>query len=468
MPSPNPDPDPPIDVTNLTIARYHHELRQQTTTCTAVITAYLARIARYDPALSSVLSINTHALHTAAQKDAETASLLLSGTPFPPLHGVPVILKDNYGTADLPTTAGVRALRTLRTTDCAVVSRLRAAGAIILAKANLHEFALHGTTTSSAGGQTRNPYDLARTPGGSSGGTAAALAAGLALIGCGTDTVNSLRSPASACSIVGFRPSFGEVSCAGIVPVSGTQDVAGPMGRSVADVRALYAAMRGNTARDFEPERGGIWLRIGVLEAYFSLEGESGYDTETVGENATVAAVVEGAVAAVRAAGVDVVRVRPGAHGDWSFVTLQAGADTQAFEFREQVNGFLESAVVVSTPHRSVESIAASGEYDHDAVTEVFTAGLEDPQTFSRSSEAYRTRLENIARLKESVQECFDKNGIDVLLYPHQRQLAVKVGRTRQPNRNGILAALTGRPAICLPGEFRELLEAILVMEWQC
>lgn len=447
-----------MDVTELTISTFHNALRQQTTSCAVVVRTYLDRIAQYDPTLKTLVCINPNAVSIAAGKDEQTRRFLQNDIPFSPLHGVPIILKDNYTTHDLPTSAGVKALQSLRTsTDSEVVSRLRDAGAIVLAKANLHEFAFHGTTTSSLGGQTRNPYDLTRTPGGSSGGTAAALAANLGLIGCGTDTMNSLRSPASACGIVGFRPSQGRVSKRGIVPVSETQDTAGPMGRTVEDVRALYDVMTheyGVTDCERPAADGYKRIRIGVLEAYFSLEeNDPNLPEELVSENAMVQRIVRNALAVIHDADVELVPVNLAATSDWEPTTLLATADTQPFEFKGCLEQFLQSPEISYTPHHTLQSIAQSEEYDKDAVTEVFHASFIDPETYSRTSEAYQSRLNKIAELKQSVQRCFDENKLDALVYPHQRQLTIKIGPTVQPRRNGVLAALTGNPAICLPGK---------------
>ncbi|KAJ5146725.1 uncharacterized protein N7443_001670 [Penicillium atrosanguineum] len=447
-----------MDITELTISAFHDALRQQTTSCAAVVRAYLDRIAQYDPTLKTLISINPNALAIATEKDEETTQFLQNGVPFPPLHGVPIILKDNYTTHDLPTSAGVAALRTLHSTDSAVVHQLRTAGAIVLAKANLHEFALHGTTTSSLGGQSRNPYDLSRTPGGSSGGTAAALAANLGLVGCGTDTMNSLRSPASACAIVGFRPSKGNVSKKGIVPVSETQDMAGPMGRTVGDVRTLYEAMRHmDSGTVYErstmerPER----IRVGVLETYFGLEEKDpNLPKKLVSENEMVQKIVRSALTSVQDIDASIELVPISSSGDdWSLATLLSTVDTQPFEFKECLEQFLQSPEI-SSPHRTLYSIIHSGEYDKNAVTDVFYASLKDPATYSRTSAEYKTRLAKIEKLKQSVRSCFDENTLDALVYPHQRQLAIEIGPTTQPRRNGVLAALTGNPAVCLPGEF--------------
>ena len=449
----------------LTIPKFHELLRIDPSIGPKLVTKYLEAIRQHET-LKALITINNTALETAIEKATETLTYNQTNKPFPQLHSVPIILKDNYSTADLPTSAGVQALHNLRTKeDSEVVSRLRAAGAIILAKANLHEFALQGITLSSLGGQTLNPYDRTRTPGGSSGGTGAALAANLGLAGCGTDTMNSLRSPASACGIVGFRPSTGRVSCAGIVPVSQTQDVAGPMGRSVGDVRILYEVMKGpdegdgNTMDVFEViiPRRRPQVRIGVLEAYFQPEihADGTVEAEYIAENKIVQDIIRSSLDSIQEQDADItlVPIAPSSHADWSYGTLFAKGDTQAFEFKHYLDEFLQSALVSTTPHRSLESIAQSGEFDLQAMTHVFSAALEDPETFSMTSEAYRSRLEFIAALKESVKQCFDRYDIDALVYPHQTQLPMKIGAKQQTGRNGVLAALTGRPAICIPGK---------------
>jgi Asp-tRNA(Asn)/Glu-tRNA(Gln) amidotransferase A subunit family amidase len=231
---------------------------------------------------------------------------------------VPLVLKDNFDTADLPTTGGSRTLagsRPLR--DAFTVQKLRAAGALILAKANLQELAMGGTTVSSLGGQTRNPYDLTRTPGGSSGGTAAAVAAGLALAGTGSDTGQSIRSPASATSLVGLRPTRGLVSRRGLIPVSATQDEAGPITRTVEDAARLLDVMAGFDPEDpitaagtgrvpptytAELDRNGLrGARIGVVREYFG----------TAAVHAEVNHVMQRALEALRAQGAQVEDVGP-------------------------------------------------------------------------------------------------------------------------------------------------------------
>ncbi|KAJ5241584.1 uncharacterized protein N7469_003175 [Penicillium citrinum] len=457
-----------IDVTELTIPTFHAALRKGQTSITSVINTYLARIAQHEPTLKSLITINPNAIKEAYQKDIETEQFLndpsTTGFAFPPLHGVAVLLKDNYTTHDLPTSAGCKALATLTSqNDSQVVQFLRKAGAIILAKTNLHEFALHGTTTSSLGGQTLNPYDLTRTPGGSSGGTGAALAMNLGMVGCGTDTVNSLRSPASSCSIVGFRPSVGVILTTGIVPVSETQDVAGPMARCVNDVRILFDVMRGDeqsTILKSARIEGKSQLRIGVLEEYFCLEGSSNSNNtinpDVLAENAIIQDIIRKALSSVSSTSTSInislipIPKHPSA---WSVSTLLEKADTQIYEFQEVLNEFLASQSIIS-PHKTLQSIANSGEYHQDAITSVFSLPLSNPKIYSCTSVEYKSRLSYISSLKQSVRDIFAQYAVDVLVYPHQRQFPVPIGETIQPNRNGILAALTGRPAICIPAGF--------------
>ncbi|GFF36327.1 glutamyl-tRNA(Gln) amidotransferase subunit A [Aspergillus udagawae] len=451
-----------IDIQELAISKYHDALRERRTTCTEVVVVYLDRISRYNNLLKALITVNKNALDIARQRDQETEAFLQQhgkDYAFPPLHGVPVILKDTYSTIDMPTTSGVKALHSLQTkADAFVVTKLRRAGAIILGKGNLHELSLEGVTVSSLGGQTRNPYDLSRTPGGSSGGTAAALAANLALVGCGGDTMNSLRSPASACSIVGLRPTRGQISRRGIIPVTETQDVAGPMARTVQDVRVLFDVMKGEdrgddatldcrrdaTERDSGTGDGG--KRIGILRSFFADD----CDPEGSIVNRTVLKALDKARADLQ---VELVTLSPqSAH--WDIPTLISTADMQAYEFRTVFDTFLQSPLIASTPHRSLDSIVASGEYLQEAVTPVLCRTLQKGGPYTMQSPEYGSRLATIAALKKAVDDCFEEHQLDALVYPHQRQLVASIGSMVQPRRNGILAALTGRPAICLPAGF--------------
>src|SRR5688500_7423178 len=228
----------------------HRALDTRQATCVQVVQHYLDRIDAYDdrgPAVNAIIAVNPRAMETAAEMDRLDGAARARR----PLHCIPVVLKDNFHTADMPTTGGSVTFKNLQTPgDGFVVKKLRDAGAIIIAKANLHELARSGTTVSSLGGQTRNPYDLTRTPGGSSGGTGAAIAANFGVLGTGTDTGQSIRSPSSANALVGVRATRGLVSRGGVMPFSTTQDEAGPMTRSVEDAARMLDVIAGYDPSD--------------------------------------------------------------------------------------------------------------------------------------------------------------------------------------------------------------------------
>jgi amidase len=247
-----PRPRPAFDVTETTIADVHAAMRAGTLSCRALVSAYLDRIAAYDkngPALNAIVVVNPAALAVADSLDRRAASGALVG----PLHCVPMIVKDNLETDDLPTTAGSLSLQgMIPRRDAYMVRRLREAGAIVLAKSNMAEFAFtpYETVSSILPGYTKNPYALDRVTAGSSGGSAAAVAANLGEAALGTDTGNSIRGPSSHQALVGIRSTMGLTSRDGIAPLNLSADVAGPMARTVTDAVAIFQVVAGEDAAD--------------------------------------------------------------------------------------------------------------------------------------------------------------------------------------------------------------------------
>jgi amidase len=277
---------PPFGYEEATVAELQAAQTGGKLTARALTEGYLARIAALNPKLHAVIEVNPDALAIADALDAERKKK----GPRGPLHGIPVVVKDNLATGDrMETTAGSLALLGAKPPrDSFVVARLRAAGAVILGKANLSEWANLRSEHSSSGwsargGQTANPYALDRSPCGSSSGTGAAVAANLAAIGVGTETDGSIVCPAGAMALVGLKPTLGLVSRTGIIPISHSQDTAGPMGRTVADVAVLLDAMAGEDPADSATaasrgrpaggyasalgEKGIAGMRIGVARA---------------------------------------------------------------------------------------------------------------------------------------------------------------------------------------------------------
>ena len=287
------------------------------TTAHEVTRAYLDRIAAYDkhgPYLNALITVSDHALADADKLDAE---LKETGKLVGPLHGIPVILKDNLDTADLPTSSGVALFKDfVPPKDAFIVARLRAAGAIILAKSSLSELAmgLADSINSVLPGFTRNPYNTAHASGGSSGGTGVSIAANFGTVGIGTDTGGSVRAPSSINNLVGIRPTVGLVSRTGMGPLDSQRDTPGPMGRSVEDVARLLDVMAGVDPADprtapaagkipktytaFLDKNGLQGARIGVLRQ--ALKRREGADPEVV-------ALFERAIADLRAAGAQIV-----------------------------------------------------------------------------------------------------------------------------------------------------------------
>lgn len=247
---------PAFELDEISIAQLQEGLKSGKYTARSLVAKYLDRIEDIDnkgPKLSSIIEINPEAMAIAETLDRERKEKGIRG----PLHGIPVLIKDNIDTADrMMTTAGSLALVGSKPTrDAFVATRLREAGAIILGKTNLSEWANFRSNHSSSGwsgrgGQTKNPYVLDRNPCGSSSGSGAATAASLCAAAVGTETDGSIVCPSSTNSLVGIKPTLGLVSRSGIIPIAHSQDTAGPMARTVADAAILLGALSGLDERD--------------------------------------------------------------------------------------------------------------------------------------------------------------------------------------------------------------------------
>ena len=300
-----------IDLDAATIADINAAFDAGTLTAEQLVQLCLARIEAYDrhgPNLHAVITLNQKALETARALDSERRARGRRS----PLHGIPVVLKDNYNTADLPTTGGSILLEgSIPPEDAFVVKKLRAAGAIILAKVNLSEFA-SGGTHSSLGGQSLNPHDLTRTSG-SSGGTGVAIAAAYAPLGLGTDTGGSIRGPATANGIAALKPTHGLLSRSGIIPLALTFDTGGPMARHVYDVAAALGVMTGIDPADTATRKSEGRFETDYtrhLKADALQTARIGIARDFLGVDPDVDWVVEASLAAMRRAGATVVDVR--------------------------------------------------------------------------------------------------------------------------------------------------------------
>jgi amidase len=301
-----------IPMESATIADLNAAFKTGSLTSEQLVTMCLARIEAYDdhgPKINAVIMVNPQALKLARELDAERRSK----GPRSPLHGIPVVLKDNFDTFDMPTTGGSILLEgSIPPNDAFVVRKLRDAGAIILAKVNLSEFA-SGGAHSSLGGQTYNPHDLTRTPAGSSGGTGAAIAAAYAPLGLGTDTGGSIRGPATSNGIVGLKPTHGLLSRDGIIPLALSFDTGGPMTRSVYDIAVSLGVMTGVDGADAatQKSKGRFATDYTQYLKTDALQGARiGIARDFLGADPDVDWVIEASLARMRAAGATIVDVR--------------------------------------------------------------------------------------------------------------------------------------------------------------
>ncbi|KAK4165756.1 amidase signature domain-containing protein [Cladorrhinum sp. PSN259] len=452
-----------FDVREASIDSVHNALFTRITTCREIVSAFIARIEEFNPTINAIVSLNPEALFIADRLDGRIASGNVTGTLF----CIPVLLKDNYDAVGTNTTGASLGLANNKPIeDAPTVTALRNAGAIILGKANLHEMALEGLTVSSLGGQTKNPYDLTRTPGGSSGGTGAAITANFAIFGTGTDTVNSLRSPASAGSLFSFRPTRGLISRAGVIPVSFTQDAVGAIARNLNDLAIALTVMSSvgfdpddNTTASIPREMqnkdysaslyGGSLkgLRFGLLNGFFN--------HTTSSETTPVNEMMSSVVSQLTSAGATIVNIT---EPTYNTVTL-AALDVQVYEFRQQLIAYLSRPQLNGSPRPNRLTELYTNNSGQFLVIPAQYSYLRSAFVSSTYNTTYHQNLHGIQNLINILETTFKTNNLDAVIYPEQKNLVVKLGSPSQAGRNGILAALTGRPVVTIPAGFSPAME---------
>ena len=447
-------PQTEFQVHEADIATIHRMMRAGRVTARQLVDASLARIDAYDqrgPALNAIICVNPRAQQRA---DALDADFLRTGKLSGPLHGIPMIIKDNYDTADLPTTGGSRSLAQSTPPDDAFqVKQLRAAGAIVLAKSNMAEFAFspYETLGSALPGHTRNPYATDRVPAGSSGGTAAAIAASLAVVGLGTDTGNSIRGPSSHTALVGIRSTMGLTSRDGIIPLFLDHDVGGPMARSVADAAAVLqviagydpadpvtAAARNHPVPDYlqQLDPGALQgTRLGVVR---QVSNRPAADPEVLQQ-------FQQALDDLRRAGATVI--------DPVTLPVYDAISPNAYwcpRFKYDLENYLDS-LGPKAPVRTLAEILESGQF-HPSIRGrlvffgQFTGPLKNYRNFQGSQE-------NRQRLRSAVEELMRQHRLDALVYPTWSNPPRRIGDLESPHGDNsqILSPQTGFPAITVP-----------------
>ncbi len=460
--APPPPPGPPFAIEEATIGALQAEMKAGRETAASLVEKYLKRIAEIDrsgPALNAVIELNPDALAIARALDEE----MKTRGPLGPLHGVPILLKDNIDTHDrMMTTAGSLALLgSIAPRDSFVAERLREAGAVILGKTNLSAWAnFRGERSTSGwsgrGGQTKNPYVLDRNPSGSSSGSAAAVSASLCAVAIGTETDGSIISPSSLCGIVGIKPTVGLVGRSGIIPISQSQDTAGPMARTVTDAAIVLGALTGVDPRDpatgasrekfhrdytrfLDPDGLG-GARIGVARRFF----RSGGRGEKVLEAALEAMERSGAVL------VDPADDPPlGRFGD-------AEREVMLYEFKAGLNAYLAS-LGPGAPVKSLKEVIEFNERNREKELLYFGQEtlLKAQEKGPLTERVYLDDLETCRRLsrEEGIDAAMEKHRLDALIAPSGGP-AGKIDRLygdRGVGGSSSPAAVAGYPSITVP-----------------
>jgi amidase len=454
-----------FELEETTIAALQEGMRSGRDTAKSIAERYLARMDAIDksgPAINAVIERNPDAIKIAEERDAERKAGRVRG----PLHGIPVLIKDNIDTADrMRTSAGSLALaESIAPRDAFIAARLREAGAVILGKTNLSEWANFRSTRSTSGwsgrgGQTKNPYVLDRNPCGSSSGTGASISANLAAVGIGTETDGSIVCPSSTNGLVGIKPTVGLVSRSGIIPISHSQDTAGPMARTVADAAALLAVLSGPDPRDSATaeSRGKVVGSYASVLNPAALKGvRIGVARNFFGFSTAVDRIMDEAIAAMKSAGaviVDPANITTSGKFD------DAEGEVMNFEFKTDLNAYL-AALGPSAPHKTLADLIAFNDKNADREMPYFgqeqfiRAQAKGPLT----SPAYKAAREKCLRLSRT-------EGIDATLTKHR--VAAIVAPTGGPawptdlingdhftGSSSTPAAVSGYPSVTVPAGY--------------
>ncbi|MER9978168.1 amidase family protein [Mesorhizobium sp. M0085] len=435
----------PFEICEATIPELQVAMASGRVTAQGLVDAYAARIEAFDrkgPCLNAVIHLNEFVHDAAAALDEERRAGRVRG----PMHGVPIILKDNFATSEMPASAGCAALAKLwPRNDAFQVKKMREAGAVILGKASMDDLAAGITGTSSLGGQTRNPYDLNRSPGGSSGGSGVAAAVSLAAIAYGTDTGGSIRIPAAYNNLFALRPTKGLSSNRGIIPYSHTHDTAGPLARTVTDLAVGLDATVGPDPAD--PRTRGAACRVPSFIGALNAAALKGARLGIVGnffreaEDVEAMVVVEAAVKRLKECGAATLAI------ELPTSLEVADAVVWDFEFRFDLADYL--AAIPSAPVSSLSEILRQGLFNPELREQLEHANT---STGEDSPEYCLTlaRRESIQRELVSVLEC---HRLDALVYPTLRSRPPLIGGV-SPKANTRLSAVTGFPAIAIPAGF--------------
>ena len=449
-----------MPIEEITISELQDKMKSGELSARKLTEMYLQRIKEIDPKLNSVLETNPDALKIADELDKERKN----GKVRSMMHGIPILIKDNIDTADkMKTTAGSLALLDAPTpkNDAFIVSQLRKAGAVIIGKTNLSEWANFRSTKSSSGwsgrgGQTHNPYILDRNPCGSSAGTGAAIAANLAAVGIGTETDGSIICPSATCGIVGLKPTLGLVSRSGIIPIAHSQDTAGPMCRTVSDAAILLGVLVGSDKNDSITSQSskGETDYTKFLQKDGLKNMRIGVGRQTFGKNAKIDAVVEPQLQVLRDGGATLI--------DVEFENLDKFGDAEyqvlLYEFKEDLNKYLAGR---GGKYKTLADLIEFNKANADKEMSYFGQEifLQAQEKADLNDRAYRLALlqSKLYTQEQGIDSVMNKNKLDAFVAPSggtawmtdlvNGDCGVFEGLTS-------LAAVSGYPSITVPAGY--------------
>lgn len=446
-----------FDLVEATIGDIHAGFIDGQITAEELVEQYIARIDAYDDAINSIITLNTEAKDRAAELDDQFDKSGLQG----PLHGIPIILKDNYDTKDLPATAGSLTLEeSIPPDDAYIVSQMRDAGGIILGKANMDEWASGGIGYSSLGGQTHNPYALNRIPGGSSAGSAAAIAANLGAVGTGTDTGGSMREPAAHTNLVALRATQGLVSRDGIIPLSDTQDMGGPMTRTVSDTARILDVIAG-----YDPDDQQTAQSVGKIpsEGYTAHLKKDGLDGAQVGVlrgdlvesvDEEVTEVIDQAVEDMEGQGASVVDPL-----DLPSSLLELAADASVandYEPKRELNEYFTTLGpnAPDTLEDVVEGEYINSEnYEGPIIQNEIEYQEVDVESLDENPEYLRV-LTKRDEVQELVYKTMADNDLDAIVFPTLVEPPAEIGEETAGASSRNISPATGFPDLTVPAGF--------------
>lgn len=428
----------PIDITKETVASLSKSLDEEIITSEELINIYLERIKKYNDQYNALITINESAINEAKELDKERQN----GNIKSSIHGIPIIVKDNIDVLGTATTAGSKALSdNYPNEDALIIRKLKDAGAIIIAKANMSKFAFYASSSSSDYGTVKNAYNLAYSSYGSSGGSAVSVALNFAPIAIGTDTNASVRLPAQAASLIGYRPTLGLISRTGIIPYDPERDTPGVIGKTIEDILTITNIIKGKDEKDnktYDSENLKITditpqnLALGISETFLN-----GSNDNTLPENKEINAEVKklltNALDKIKDSGITIKVID-------NYYTIdidnEVAKSYSGYQFCDKFNEYILNH---QGTIKTFEELAA------------LTPGLEGyvEDCNSKMNQSYKDELKE--NYKDYIESIMEENNLDAIIYPSSKNKILELGTTGIINLSAHASSTINYPSITIP-----------------